>query len=86
MQLFFANYYLIISKILNNRHLEVCLNQVATTILIFSCESVRKDKIIMESRLMLLLKYRTHEIMQIEITVRICSFPERSIVLKTMDR
>ena len=34
----------------------------------------------------LLLKYRTHEIMQMEITVRICSFPERSIVLKTIDR
>ena len=34
----------------------------------------------------LLSKYRTHEIMQMEITVRICSFPERSIVLKTTDR
>ena len=31
--------------------MEVCLNQVASTTLIFPCESVRKDKIIMESRL-----------------------------------
>ena len=56
MQLLFANYYLHNLENLNNRHLEVCLNQVATTILMFPCESVRKDKIIMESRLILIEK------------------------------
>ena len=39
-----------ISKILNNRHLEVCLDQVATTIVFFPCENMRKDKTIMESQ------------------------------------
>ena len=34
----------------------------------------------------LLLNYRTHKIMKMEITVSICSFSERSIVLKTTDR
>ena len=34
----------------------------------------------------LLLKYRTHEIIQMEVTVRIRSFPELFIVLKVIDR
>ena len=50
MQLFYfaAIIIYIISKILNSRHLEVCLNQVASTILNFSCESVRRIKLYYE--------------------------------------
>ena len=51
MRLFFANNYL---HNLDNRHLEVCLNQFASTILIFPRESVEKDKIIKVSRLVTL--------------------------------